>query len=263
MNNIKENKQAFSILVVVFMIGFLLVLTVWVFNLIIMEVKGNRGLEDSIKAYEWAQGAMELALLEIKSEWYWFDEDIGVGSDKENILSFNSSNKKWRQPSIYIDMDIAVMSHSGSIGTGETVIIPLFTRDDRENIISAEKPSLTVTDNEGDLIWGIIGDGLWLSWTGNFDHNTWVDYRNKAQDIENLSIEEFLDNNSWSYLTLSNKSTADEINYTLTSYREFSRPKGHITTSAIVGKQRQSISSTIDNSKFLEMLKYSFYNTAQ
>ena len=66
----KNNKQWYSVIIAMLLIGFLLVLTVTVLNLVLKELRDNRAMWDSMKAFAWAETGKELALLKIKEEWY-------------------------------------------------------------------------------------------------------------------------------------------------------------------------------------------------
>jgi hypothetical protein len=50
------------------MVGFLLVLTTSTLNLVLQEMQDGKGRQDYMKAYAGAEGALELALFQIKDK---------------------------------------------------------------------------------------------------------------------------------------------------------------------------------------------------
>ncbi len=248
----KQNKKGNSILIAILVIGFLLVLVVGMFNLMLRDMKDNRWAWNYLKSYAGAEWAMELGLLKIKEKWYWVDEDLEVTNSW--ILSFNSTAKRF-DPKISYKMDIWVKSYTGSLWSLKTVIIPLFSNNN-----SVKKPELT--DNSSwNIIWNIIWDWEWMSWSWNFDFWDSIYYKNNSWSYEDLSITEFLKktDNEKSYLMLFNK-WSSEINYKLDAESNFSKPVWTIISSVQVWKFRQNITTDIDNTEFLSMLKYSLFS---
>jgi hypothetical protein len=250
---IKNNNSGFSILIAIFMIGFLLILVIWVFNLMLRDMKDNKWSENYIKAYAGAEWAMELWLLKIKKDWYAIDDDLPKSSS--GILSFNPSLKN-NDPKISYEMNIATNDYTGKIWTGSTVIIPLFSWT---NYI--KQPNFTW---DPDIIWNIIWKWEWMSWIWDFTPSTPKKYRqnNVSWDITYAteSINTFLWRNQINYLMIYNK--WNELNYKLEvpNWELFSKPVWSITSSVQVWKFKQNITTNIDNTEFLKMLKYSLYS---
>jgi hypothetical protein len=71
-------------------------------------------------------------------------------------------------------------------------------------------------------------------------------------------VSDFL-NNSENYLILFNSGNFD-IEFTLNSSDNFSKPKTQIISSAQVGEYRHNLQTDYDNTKFLNMLKYSVFS---
>ena len=261
---INKDKNAFSILIAIFMVGFLLVLVIWMFNLMLRDMRDNRWSWNYLKSYAWAEWAMELWLLKIKEKGYWTDEDLPKSSS--GILSFHPT--KNNEPKINYEMLIATKDFSWSLDSWETVIIPLFS-----NTTWIKQPEFT-DDSWNDIIWNIIGDWEWMSWSGSFDYNKEINYKqNISWDpalkiYDNKSIYNFLNkaeispwpNNSKSYLMLFNKWSSTTYHLKTDEWIHFSKPVWTIISSVSVGKFRQNITTDIDNTEFLKMLKYSLYS---
>ena len=254
MKQLYSNKQGFSIIVAVFMIGFLLVLTTWVFNLVLREMKDNRWAENYLKAYAWAEWAMELWLLNIKEKGYSTDIDLLNTDSGSESLSFNSTFKKINDPKISYNMDIAVDQLSWMTMTGwETVLIPLFS-----NGVGVTNPTFT---SSNDILWNIVWNWEWMSWSGSFDLSTSQIYKKNDGTYSSLdSVQSFLTVNTASYLMLFNKWWPTTYDFSVASWELFSRPVWKITSSVTVWKYKQNISTSIDNTQFLNMLKYSLYS---
>jgi hypothetical protein len=62
----QKNKKAYSVIIAMLLIGFLLVLTVTVLNLVLKELNDNKAMGNSLKAFAAAETGKELALLKIK-----------------------------------------------------------------------------------------------------------------------------------------------------------------------------------------------------
>jgi hypothetical protein len=243
-----KNKQGFSILIAILMIWFLLILVVGMFNLMLRDMKDNRWAWNYLKSYAGAEWAMELWLLKIKEKWYWVDEDLP--STNSWILSFNA----WKnnEPKIKYTMEIWTKDFSWSLDSWKTVIIPLFSNT---NYI---KEPVFIDDSNWDIIWNIIWQWEWMSWSWNFDYSDNIYYKKNNWWYDTISIKTFLTNNTWSYLMLFNK--WNSTTYKLTAKSNFSKPVWTIISSVTVGKFRQNITTDIDNTEFLKMLKYSLYS---
>jgi hypothetical protein len=75
----------------------------------------------------------------------------------------------------------------------------------------------------------------------------------------NNTIETFLNTNTWSYLMLFNRNTSEK-SYKLEAESNFSKPVWTIISSVQVWRFKQNITTNIDNTEFLNMLKYSLYS---
>jgi hypothetical protein len=103
-----------------------------------------------------------------------------------------------------------------------------------------------------------------MSWIWDFNQSTSIKYRqnNVSWDITYTteSINTFLWRNQINYLMIYNK--WNELNYKLEvpNWELFSKPVWSITSSVQVWKFKQNITTNIDNTEFLKMLKYSLYS---
>lgn len=255
---LRNKNWGFAILIAIFMVGFLLVLVIWVFNLILRDMKDNRWSENYIKAYAGAEWAMELWLLEIKNEGYAIDKDLEKTSLWAEILSFETNFEENTDPKISYDMNIATDYYSWSIDKWETMIVPLFL-----NLSGVKKPTFNNLDNSN-IIWNIIWVWEWMSWTWNFDYNTTKKYRQNSISGEinysTESINDFLQRNEINYLVIFNKWNSSNYELKVPSWELFSKPKWSITSSVQVWQFKQNITTNIDNTEFLKMLKYSLYS---
>ena len=262
----QKNKEGFSIIVAVFMVGFLLVLTTWVLNLVMRELIDNKWSENSLKAYAWAEWAMELGLLWIKENGYGFDESLETGDSASESLTFTWTFNPLTDPKILYDMDVKISEYyaswSLSLWTWSTVLIPLFWLDST-NTWSATQVTLSNLNYPDDTLWNIIGDWQWMSWSWSFvQWDTQVYRKNDGVYSSAESIQTFLWANTSSYLMLFNKSATHELEYKLSvlPWEFFSKPVWNITSTVTVWKYKQNISTSIDNTEFLNMLKYSLYS---
>lgn len=266
-----SNKKAFSSIVALFMVWFLLILTSWVYNLVLKELFDNRSLWNYIKAYAWAQSAAELALLKIKEKGYGYYDNIEHNvNNRSVILSENpldsSLYNSWKDALISYDLWTKVQSYVWELNTLWYDIIPLFYLDD-----SWEKKALKIKldiseGNHTDLVWNIVWGSSWISWVWSFAHNTFWNKRSlnwNNLSFTNQNIESFLNSSIGNYLILFNWWNNNSIKYTIQTLDDseyFSKPKTEIISSSEVGGYRQNLRIELDNTKYLNILKYSIYS---
>jgi len=265
-----NNKKGYSVIISMLLIGFLLVLTTTVFNLVLRELRDTRGLWDSVKAFAWAEAAQELALLKIKEKWYGIDHNIQHNVNSEStILSENPSEfKKNKDVLISYDLGIATNSYTEELAPQWYSIIPLFTQSNsNETAISINNYILSVDREEWDLVWNLIASDKGISWTasgGISDTVNWTGkkYEDSVSKIYTQSTSDFLNANSNAYLILFHSWNiwSQNITFTINSADKFSKPKTEIISSAQVGDYRHNLKTDYDNTKFLNMLKYSVFS---
>ncbi len=264
MKILNNNKSGYSVIISLLIIWFLLVLTTGIFNLILNELKDNRAMGDYIKAYAWAESVRELSLLKIKKYWYgYYDKINHEKNDRSVLLSTNPLNKALFNPSkdILVSYDIwsKVNEYEWILAPLEHNIVPLFYVDDlwekKTNSIVFE-----VTEwSSSSIAWNIIWKDTWLSW--KWVETTWVKkiLEGGLFNYSEKSINEFLVSSDSNYFHLVNTWNA-EVKYKITSEEAFTKPKTTIISSAEIWGYKQNLSTDLDNTEFLNVLKYSIYS---
>jgi len=116
--NITSSSGGYSIIAAVLMVGFLLILTTSTLNLVLQEMQDGKWRQWYLQSYAWAEAGLELALLNIKKQWYWYDDDSFF--EKELFWSFP------KYPKVSYEFNSRVQSHSGTLAPRGIDIIPLF-----------------------------------------------------------------------------------------------------------------------------------------
>jgi len=254
-----ENTGWFSVVISLLIIWFLLVLTTGIYNLILKELYDNRDMWNAIKAYAWAESAQEIALLQIKEKGYWYDVQV----ENSHILGDDPNNfKAQKEVAISYDLGTKTNNYEGEIEEFQYDIIPLFYIDEsgwEENI---NNMNFSVSQWAGNLVWNLVSSDSWISWV--WDETEW-DKRILLPGgegelwYERETITSFLSSNSIVYFILFNSWNWD-VKYTLNSSNYFSKPKTRIISSATVGNVKQNLWTTLDNTEYLNILKYSIYS---
>lgn len=263
----KNNKQWYSVIIAMLLIGFLLVLTVWVLNLVLKEMNDNRAMWDSMKAFAWAETGKELALLKIKEKWYGVDYVTNVSSSNEskNILADAWDFKKNRDVEVSYNINLLPQRddsgkyiYTQTLWAGEYSIIPLFYQYDWETIQNADSMNLeNINDN---IVWNLLSGNNGIAWLWTNTDWKWKQIENSwNSSIITQTQMEFLNNHEDVYLILHNTSTTPQ-EFILSSSDEFSKPITHIISSGQVGEYRHNIKTKFDNTKFLNMLKYAIFS---
>ena len=266
MNN--SNKSWYSVIIALFMVWFLLVLTTGILNLVLRELKDNRWRESYLKAYYWAEAWQELALLKIKENWYGYYDKINHSkNNKSIILSKNPSslsNFNWNEDVfISYDLNTKTSSYSWVLSPLWYDIIPLFYLTwSSSSIISKKVTDLELvlsSGNPNDLSWNIVSDTSWISWNWTFDKNTKWKWRSASFSFIEEEIGNFLslDSNIDNYIILfnSNSSSNSDIKYSISSSKEFTKPKSTILSSAQIGSYKQNLETELDNTEYLNILR--------
>ena len=258
---IDSNTQGYSIIAAILMIGFLLVLTTSTLNLVLSEMQDGRGRQNYMKAYAGAEWAMELWLLKIKQHGYGYygvlsDSDILGGGRKDSSLNY--------------DFEGRVQSFSSSLDAYGVDIIPLFWIDDSD--LRHDVNTLHFVWST-DIAWNILGQAGGISWKWNiqnstpvwikkFDRVSWAGTGTLSYDDISQTVGSFL----WAenYLIIQNTSWASQ-NYDISiptpwPNEYFTLPKSDIYSTAKLWKYTQNLRTTVDNTEFLWILKYSIYS---
>lgn len=263
------NKDAYSTIMVLFIIGFLLVLTTGIFNLILSDLKDNTGMWDYIKAYAWAESAQELALLAIKNKWYWYYDKIDHNINNRSVLlsEYPTNETLFKKNNdVFISYDLwwKVSEYNWELKSLEYDIIPLFIIDDNWNENKLDDIILTnISWNIWDLAWNIIWKNEWLTWT--WVNTMWIKKTLVGWELKyaEQSMNWFIFNSDTNYLVLYNTWNPWTIEYKLTSWTSgwhFTSPETNIISSAQVWNYKQNLSTILDNTEYLNMLKYVIYS---
>ncbi len=260
----KNNKQWYSVIIAMLLIGFLLVLTVTVLNLVLKEMRDNRAMWDSMKAFAWAETGKELALLKIKNQWYWVDYEISEWeADSRNILWVEWNFKKNRDVEVTYNINLLPENNSWNyeysqdLAPGEYSIIPLFYQYDDNSIQNTGNINLQSSDG---IVWNLLSWNNGIAWVGNNQSGKWKVVDNSwKSSVTNMSQQNFLNGNNNVYLILNNTSNSNK-NFILTSSETFSKPITNIISSGQVGNYRHNIETKYNNTEFLNMLKYAIFS---
>jgi hypothetical protein len=122
-----------------------------------------------------------------------------------------------------------------------------------------------LSGDSGDLVWNIVSQFSGISGTWSFNKYTSVSEKKIVSgsfDFVDTTVESFLSSSSSNYLILFYWSNSWDLSYNLTSSSDssFSKPSTHIISSWQVWKYRQNLDTYLDNSKYLDFLKYSIYS---
>jgi hypothetical protein len=235
--------------------------------LVLKEFKINNIVINYEKTKWWAYGAQELALLDIKQKGYGYYENIDNNHNKSIILAKDSLNKSKFRRNLDVELNYDLSSKTNSY-TSELVwleihIIPLFYFDNdwqyKLNNFSLE----VLSWNDNDLSWNIIGESDWIVWNYNDNYFIQKSLSVNGFTYRTISKTNFLSNSDNNYLLLFNRSKTNTLKYIMNSINSneyFTKPKTHIISSAKIGDHKYTIDTKIDNSKYLNMLKYVIYS---
>ena len=263
------HSRAFSSVMALVMIWFLLTTTIWVFQLVLRELQDNRVLGQYIQTLAGAESAAELALLQIKQNGYGYYERhlFWENSSINHILAEDPGNPTQKDIEISYDINTKVTSYEGNLSPLWYDIIPLFYLTGSTDAIQVQAISdISLSSSSpalSDISWNIVWESGWISGNGLFDETTQISVKTLSASNSIIStqqnIETFLSWVSSWYLVLFNPRNSWNITYTLTSSDEFSTPRANIISRAKVGKYRQNVQTTLDNTQYLNTLKYAIY----
>jgi hypothetical protein len=267
-----KNKKASIVVLSLILVGFLLIISTWVMRIILTESNDSIWMKNSLKAFYWAESSLELALLKLKIKWFWFNSKLREEEKWESsilVLSWSNFNKK-REVLLSYEIDSITNFETWSLESWESDIYQLFyltwTNDFEENSIIEQKTSwikLNITEwEEKNVSWSIISRSSWLNWTWSINNSSiwfWKKLNNQKLNFFSTGVTDFLNNNSWSYLIIQNFNTTEKIKYSLEwigSQKKFTWKFTTIKASWKIGKYKQNIEMKINNSKYLNIIKY-------
>lgn len=277
-----HNTWWFTLLLILWVIGFLLVLLTGVFKIVLLELQDTKDMDYYIKAKSASEAGEEIAMLQLKKHGFWYDWEIDSTdkTGKSIILSWNPDD--WSQfhqnkdVIFWYTIDSKTDSYAWSIEASDFIVIPLFYKEDTETgdtmIGGTKQPILTInSSNKSDFAWNIIWEEWGISGTWEFNKDTSVKNK-KISDpdslgrqkftLENTNVASFLSESDTNYLTILN-TWGTPISYSLTTNdrESFTKPVTTVYSSAKIGEIKQNIKLEIDNSKYFDVLKYSIYDT--
>jgi len=248
----------YSIIAAVLMVWFLLILTTSTLNLVLQEMQDGRGRQWYLSAYAGAEWALELALLDIKVQWYGYDDDSFI--DNEILGSVS------KYPKISYEFNSRVETYVWTLTPLWVDIIPLFSVDASWWINAIDDIDFNITG--GNIAWNLVTQSWGTSWVWNFDMTESVWEKTlveAADDTRNLNfnstekIEDILSGKD--YLILQNLDTTQSATYKLIwDGGGFTLPRAEIISSARIWKYTQNLQTTVDNTEFLWILRYSVYS---
>lgn len=261
----QKNKKAYSVIIAMLLIGFLLVLTVTVLNLVLKELNDNKAMGNSLKAFAAAETGKELALLKIKDNWYGIDGKVELWTSlSKDILNDTASFNPNTDAMIWYDIWLKPDFQTGKYQYSEQIawqwysIIPLFYED---QWVFQNTENITLVSNNN-VVWNLISGNSGLAGLWNIVATTsWEGKKLSGTTLvkENQTVESFLITNNNVYLILHNTSNSS-VTYTLSSSDVFSKPTTQIISHGQVGRYKHNISTKYDNTEFLNMLKYAIFS---
>ncbi len=266
----RSNTSAYSVIIALFVMSFLLILTTGIFRLVVSELVQNRSNSWYLQAYGWAEAARELALLHIKQQWYGAYDQIDHTLNNRSILLSDYPNDIWlfkKQKDVYISYDLGykVTQYDAVLAPLWYDIIPLYSDDINIDDLSLE----IVSGNSSRVLWNIIASNWGLAGSGPFTMATAA-----KQKIVNNSVLSFWDISVWDFLESSDDIVGNQnyvfifnggdqnLKYKLVSgnNKAFTTPQTQIISSGQVWKFRQNLQTSVDNTKFLWILRYSVFS---
>ncbi|MCH2188222.1 hypothetical protein MK079_00130 [Candidatus Gracilibacteria bacterium] len=258
----QQHTSGFSSVLALVMIGFLLMATLGVFQLVLREMYDNRGLEYSFQAQAGAQSAGELALLAIKQKGYGYYEAHPFGGDSgvNHILAEDPNNPSKRDIEISFDLNTRINSYDGNLEALGYDILPLFyMTGSTPTVFQIDDITLT---SPASISWNLLGSSGGGSGEGDFDTTTSLSNKTVSSQGEitknTQTIGSFLSQNEPVYLILFNP-TRSPLSYRIESSDFFSPPEAYILTSAKKGDKQQNLRIYLDNTQYLNTLKYAIY----
>lgn len=238
-------------------------------------------MENYLKAFAWAEWWIELALLKLKENSPVYEENIyptwNTLTWKNIVLGKNPLDIWLYNPRRDVLLSYKISANSNSVNstkiwTWEYAIYPLFSASDNQGwVIKVTDisflPAWDTTD-VSDIVWNIVWVESWISWKWAIsDWSVIWNYKTSNSfgefEFEYKTITDFLNSSEDNYLVLFNSSSNTSITYSvnLPNPSEYFI-KNHVEIFATweLWKYRQNLSVFIDNSRYLNLLKYAIYN---
>lgn len=260
----KYNKKWwYSIIMAILMVWFMLVLTSWVFWLILWESKDTKTMEYYLKSYQAAEWWIELALLKAKDSNYSLDETITKNDSISKIFwkNWNFSRNK----DVLLTYDLSSTSSwitDKVLESWEFNVIPL---------LNVKNPnfSLSWDADKTKIVRNIVWKDSWISWVWEFQSSTPWYYKTISDEDwtidfnNNKTVSDFLANSSWNYLIIQNVDESKSIKYSLkslNSWEKFTTDNTTIIASWDIWWYKQNLRLIVNNWEYLSLLKYSIFS---
>lgn len=261
----QKNKSWYSVILAILMVWFMLVLTSWVFLLVLWENKDTKAMEYYLKSFAWAEWSIEIALLKAKQFNYSYSEQLNKWAPISKVLFRRDWVYNYNKD-VFISYNLdstASEINAKNLQWWKFDIIPLFYYDINWSYKKVKNIKLEWVNSE--VVWNIIWENSWITGVGNFTNIT--DWNYKTISWFNVSytkkrVWNFLNDEEKNYLILHNTSLND-VNYnliSLNSWEYLTKEASYIIWSWEVWGYKQNLRVMINNSEYLNLLKYSIFS---
>ncbi len=261
----KQNNSWYSVILSILMVWFMLVLTSWVFLLVLWENKDTKAMEYYLKSFAWAEWAIEIALLKAKKYNYSYSDKLEKWQPISKVL-FRGTDLYHFNKDVFISYNLDATSNeviNKKLQAGKFDIIPLFYYN--QNGEEKKVTNIELFWQVQDVVWNIIWEDSWISWIGNVRNNTPGNY--KIISWTNVSYEkklvwDFLKSSEKNYLILHN-TTATDIDYNLRApnpWELITKEASSIIWTGEIWGYKQNLRVIINSSEYLNLLKYSIFS---
>jgi len=272
LNTYKNNKW-YSVIIALFTVWFMLVISTTVFNLVLNETFDTNWLTKYLQAFNWAEWAMELWLLDLKKHSYWYEKQISHSINSWSILLADNPLNLWlfnKKKDVFISYDLKSRTNNinSIIEPWRYYIVPLFYTDNLWNIIKIQNSIdfSVLSWNESNLWWNIVWNNAWISWVWNF--NELSIWKEKVYNLWEFNfwtkvVNDFLASSNDNYLILFNSDPNNNISFNLSTswvWEFFSNWIVDIISSWEIWDYKQNLRVKIDNWSYLNLLKYSIFS---
>lgn len=259
------NNKWYSIIVALFVVGFLMALTSGIFLLILRENKDTLSMEYQLKWFAAAEWAVEVWLLKAKQNNYSYSEKIEDGDPLSKVFFEDPNQRTGRDVALKYDIDGTANEISDKkLWPWEYNIIPLFYFD--KFGVQIKVTNIVTYWLTNNIVWNIVSSESWISWLDNF--NNWTKWNQKLLSetmdtaYKETLVWDFLEKYKDNYLILHNTWN------TLVRYSvEIPNPGEKLTTDNIsiiwtweIAWYKQNLKVSINSSEYLNLLKYSIYS---
>lgn len=260
------NTWWYSVILAILMVGFMLILTSWVFLLVLWENKDTKAMEYYLKSFAGAEWSIELALLKAKKYNYSYSEKLSRETPLSKVLFRGNGELYNFNKDVFISYDLDATDleiKEKKLPSGKFDIIPLFYFDIHGNNKKVHQLKLEGVNQE--VVWNIIWETGGISWLGNFTNATEWNHKTISGNEVSYSkkkVGDFLVSSSNNYLILHNTSGNDG-GYNLSSLipGEFlTKETSYVVGTGEVWWYKQNLRVKIDNSQYLNLLKYSIFS---